>query len=75
MPHTLTPLSYSPGVASNCSCNCLAPKVVLLSEGWAQADDFVSRVKAQLAKVPLPAPYYPGIRQRYQAFKEAYPQV
>ena len=63
------------GLASNCSCNCLAPKVVLLAEGWAQAPAFVAAVKAELAQLPLPAPYYPGLRQRYQAFKEQYPQV
>jgi hypothetical protein len=63
------------GLASNCSCNCLAPKVILLAEGWAQAPAFVAAVKAELAQLPLPAPYYPGLRQRYQAFKEQYPQV
>lgn len=65
----------SEGLASNCSCNCLAPKVVLLAEGWAQAPPFVAAVKAELAQLPLPAPYYPGLRQRYQAFKEQYPQA
>ena len=63
------------GLASNCSCNCIAPKVILLAEGWAQAPAFVAAVKAELAQLPLPAPYYPGLRQRYQAFKEQYPQV
>ncbi|EFN58802.1 hypothetical protein CHLNCDRAFT_140596 [Chlorella variabilis] len=62
-------------LASNCSCNCLAPKVILMAEGWAQADQFVAAVKAELGQLPLPAPYYPGIRQRYQAFKDAYPQA
>jgi hypothetical protein len=62
-------------LASNCSCNCLAPKVVLLAAEWDQADEFVAAVKQELAQLPLPAPYYPGIRQRYQAFKDAYPQA
>lgn len=63
------------GLASNCSCNCLAPKVVLLAEGWPQADQFVAAFKSELAQLPLPAPYYPGLRQRYQAFKQHYPQA
>ncbi|KAL4457777.1 hypothetical protein ABPG75_012642 [Micractinium tetrahymenae] len=62
-------------LSSNCSCNCLAPKVLLLAEGWPQADQFVAAVKKELAELPLPAPYYPGIRQRYEAFRQAYPQA
>ena len=63
------------GLASNCSCNCLAPKVIMLAEEWPQADAFVAAVKAELAAMPQPAAYYPGIRQRYEAFQSAYPQV
>lgn len=62
-------------VANNCSCNCLAPKVVMLADGWEQGDAFVAAVKSELALRPLPAPYYPGLRQRYEAFKQAYPQA
>ena len=53
----------------------LAPKVVMLADGWEQGDAFVAAVKSELALRPLPAPYYPGLRQRYEAFKQAYPQV
>ncbi|PSC71464.1 NAD-dependent aldehyde dehydrogenase [Micractinium conductrix] len=63
------------GLASNCSCNCLAPKVIMLAEEWPQADAFVAAVKAELAAMPQPAAYYPGIRQRYEAFQSAYPQA
>lgn len=63
------------GLAANCSCNCLAPKVILLPEGWEQADQFVDTFKKELKELPLPAPYYPGLRQRYEAFKQAYPQA
>jgi acyl-CoA reductase-like NAD-dependent aldehyde dehydrogenase len=62
-------------IANNCSCNCLAPKVVMLADGWEQADEFVAAVKSELALRNLPAPYYPGLRQRYEAFKQAYPQA
>ena len=37
-------------LASNCSCNCLAPKVILLAADWPQADAFVAGFKAELAK-------------------------
>ncbi|KAL4443037.1 hypothetical protein ABPG77_008528 [Micractinium sp. CCAP 211/92] len=62
-------------LSSNCSCNCLAPKVLLLAEGWAQGDQLVAALKAELAELPAPAPYYPGIRQRHEAFQKAYPQA
>lgn len=63
------------GVAANCSCNCLAPKVVLLAEEWDQADAFIAAFKAALGRRPAAPPYYPGLRQRYEAFKASYSQV
>lgn len=60
-------------VWDNCSCNCLAPKVLLLPDGWEHADTFLLKLRAELATCPLPAPYYPGIRQRYEAFRQQYP--
>lgn len=69
------PVLPQTGLASNCSCNCLAPKVILLAADWPQADAFVAGFKAELAKRAAPAPYYPGLRQRYDAFKQQYPQV
>lgn len=45
----------SSGIASNCSCNCLAPKLVMLAEGWQQGDQFIAKVKAELALRPAPS--------------------
>ena len=56
----------------NISCNCNAPKVVLLSGSWPQKDAFVAEVKRCLRCLPAAVPYYPGAAKRYTAFQEAY---
>jgi acyl-CoA synthetase (AMP-forming)/AMP-acid ligase II/acyl-CoA reductase-like NAD-dependent aldehyde dehydrogenase len=50
---------------ANNSCNCLAPKLLLLSEGWAQADDFLALLREELGTKPLLPAYYPGTHARY----------
>lgn len=62
-------------VASNVSCNCLSPKVVLLSSTWDKSDEFIKEAKKELQEYPLLPPYYPGIRERYEEFKESYPET
>jgi len=59
----------------NNSCNCNAPKVLVLSEEWTQKAEFIAMLKGILQKRPSPPPYYPGTLKRYKAFQEAYPQA
>lgn len=61
------------GIGANCSCNCLSPKVVLLPEGWPLSDAFIAALKRELSLLPPAPPYYPGTRERYEAFAAAYP--
>ncbi len=35
-------------VAVNCSCNCLSPKVLVLSKNWPHYQEFVSMLKEEL---------------------------
>ncbi|KAG2484226.1 hypothetical protein HYH03_016961 [Edaphochlamys debaryana] len=60
-------------VTSNTGCNCNSAKVLVLPGDWAQADAFLERVRSIMRHTPLDPPYYPGIHQRYAAFKERYP--
>ena len=60
-------------ITANCSCNCNAPKAVLLSSAWKQKDRFVSLVKDMLRRLPAGVPYYPGTAKRYDAFQKHYP--
>ena len=55
-------------VADNCSCNCLACKVLVLP-GDAKFEtfttEFISKFKAKLEQTKLEPAYYPGIKDRY----------
>lgn len=58
--------------AQNVSCNCNAPKVLVLAADWAQKGAFMAALKLHLCSMPLGVPYYPGTQGRYEGFAEAY---
>lgn len=60
---------------NNNSCNCNAPKCLVLGKDWPQRQQFLGTLKAILKKMPHPAPYYPGTQQRYAAFMKEYPDA
>jgi acyl-CoA reductase-like NAD-dependent aldehyde dehydrogenase len=62
---------------SNCSMNCIAPKVLVLpSEAvWPQRPQFLTALRQSLAQTPQPPPFYPGAHQRYAAFEKEYPDA
>ncbi|MEX0267608.1 aldehyde dehydrogenase family protein [Leptolyngbyaceae cyanobacterium UHCC 1019] len=62
-------------VAHNASFNCVAAKVVITSSGWQQRDEFLHQLHQALATIPPRKAYYPGARDRYQAFLDHYPQA
>lgn len=67
LPNTyLAPCKPAPTHACSlrCAVLCCIAQVVLLPEGWEQGDALIAKFKAELAKYPLPNPYYPGIRER-----------
>eukprot|EP00928_Gymnodinium_smaydae_P034744 TRINITY_DN24556_c0_g2_i1.p1 TRINITY_DN24556_c0_g2~~TRINITY_DN24556_c0_g2_i1.p1 ORF type:complete len:617 (+),score=100.46 TRINITY_DN24556_c0_g2_i1:54-1853(+) len=51
---------------------CNSPKVLVLAEGWAHKDAFLTIFKEMLKNMPPVAPYYPGSHSRYEAFEAAY---
>lgn len=62
-------------VTHNASFNCTAGKVLVLSRGWPQRDEFLRRLASALARLaPRPA-YYPGATERYRRFLACYPQA
>lgn len=61
--------------ADNVSCNCLAPKVIILAKDWAHSDTFIAYFKEEMAVYPLPSPYYPGTHARYERFRSHYPDA
>jgi len=42
---------------------------------WPQRPEFLAALRAQLASMPQPPPYYPGAHQRYAAFQNEYPEA
>ena len=54
------------------SCNCLAPKLLVLDENWPQKEDFLTELRRCLNNMDTLPPYYPGTTARYAAFQEAY---
>lgn len=62
-------------VTHNASFNCNAGKVLLVAGGWDKRDAFLAKVNEKLAAFPSRKAYYPGARQRYQAFLDQYPSA
>ena len=62
-------------VVHNASFNCAAAKVMVTAKGWAQRDEFLAQLQQELAQTPVRKAYYPGAKERYQAFLAQYPQA
>jgi len=60
-------------VHNNASCNCNAPKCVVVAEDWDQKEEFLQVIENTLAKHRLPVPFYPGTEKRWKKFCEEYP--
>ena len=60
------------GVIAQSSCNCLSPKVLVLSKHCETSKAFVKEFKSSLSQIPAPPPYYPGTANRYADFRDAY---
>jgi hypothetical protein len=57
----------------NAGANCNSPKVLVLPRDWPYARDLVQLLISLMKKHPLPVSYYPGTRNRWTAFRNAYP--
>ncbi len=62
-------------LTNNAGFNCLTPRVLVTSAGWAQRAEFLEALEEVLASLPARRPYYPGARERQQAFLEAHPDA
>lgn len=55
----------------NAGYNCNAAKVLVLPREWAQRDEFLDELHAQIASRPLRPAYYPGSSERYDRIVSA----
>jgi hypothetical protein len=62
-------------VAQNASFNCNAAKVLVLARGWPQREAFLDRLYDVFSKLPARKAYYPGAQERYQGFRDHYPNA
>jgi hypothetical protein len=61
--------------AHNASCNCNAAKLVVTARHWPQRATFLSMLREELAALPERPAWYPGAQERWQSFRDAYPQA
>jgi len=59
----------------NNSCNCMTPRVVIMSKTWQHRERFMHHFRTHLAKEKCNPPYYPGTGDRYRRFLEQYPDA
>jgi acyl-CoA reductase-like NAD-dependent aldehyde dehydrogenase len=78
-PVLLVPGAYSDGeldamarglagmLVQNASFNCNAAKMLITPRGFPQREALLTRLKAELEKIPLREAYYPGAEARYES--------
>jgi acyl-CoA reductase-like NAD-dependent aldehyde dehydrogenase len=59
-------------LVNNAGFNCNATRVILQHASWSQRQPLLARIASVLAKVPLREAYYPGARDRLNAFIAAH---
>jgi acyl-CoA reductase-like NAD-dependent aldehyde dehydrogenase len=59
----------------NAGFNCIAGRVVLTHRRWSKRAPLLDAVRRGLAEARQREPYYPGARDRWQRFADAYPQA
>jgi hypothetical protein len=59
-------------INNNASCNCNAPKCLVVADDWDQKEEFLSIVERSLTRHRLPVAYYPGIEQRWNELAARY---
>ncbi|HEY6408611.1 MAG TPA: aldehyde dehydrogenase family protein [Ktedonobacteraceae bacterium] len=62
-------------LTNNAGFNCNATRVVIQHREWEQRDQLLQKMRNILAQVPPRVAYYPGARDRFQAFIAAHPEA
>ena len=62
-------------LTNNGGFNCIAVRAIVTSRGWDQRDSLIGGVRNVLRDAPDRYPYYPGARDRWQAFVAAHPDA
>jgi acyl-CoA reductase-like NAD-dependent aldehyde dehydrogenase len=62
-------------LTQNAGFNCVALRVLVTYEGWAQREELLDAVRAVLADTAVRPAYYPGAHERFDAFMAAHPDA
>jgi len=62
-------------LTNNAGFNCNATRTILTHAGWRQRRQLLEKIGDVLTNVPLRNAFYPGARDRYQAFATAHPEA
>jgi acyl-CoA reductase-like NAD-dependent aldehyde dehydrogenase len=62
-------------LTQNAGFNCVALRVLVTYEGWAQRDELLDAVRAVLADTAVRPAYYPGAHERFDTFVAAHPEA
>jgi hypothetical protein len=62
-------------LTNNAGFNCLTPRVIITHASWPQREAFMVEIESVLATIPTRKAYYPGAKDRFQAFVDAHPDA
>jgi acyl-CoA reductase-like NAD-dependent aldehyde dehydrogenase len=62
-------------LTNNAGFNCNATRTILTYADWPQREELLQKLRDVLARVPLRNAFYPGARERYQAFAASHPEA
>ena len=59
----------------NSGFNCVACQMLVMPEGWDRREEFLAELEQVMAAVPERGLYYPGAKERMEAFEAQYPDA
>jgi hypothetical protein len=62
-------------LTNNAGFNCNATRVILTHASWPQREQLIQKIRHLLASVPPRSAYYPGAKERQQAFLAEHPDA
>jgi acyl-CoA reductase-like NAD-dependent aldehyde dehydrogenase len=62
-------------LTTNAGFNCLTTRVIIQHAVWPERAELLDRTRKLLAEVPPRKAYYPGSKERHQAFLSAHPEA
>lgn len=62
-------------LTNNAGFNCNATRVIVQHQGWSQRDQLLNAMRGVLKNAPARPAYYPGARDRYEAFIQSHPDA